>query len=415
MVGNTISLYRKAYSGLSPEMWWLAVVMLINRSGTMVIPFLTVYLTQSGYTLAQAGYAMGAFGLGAIVGSYIGGILTDRFGHFYVQVSSLFLSGALFIVLGQLHNLASIVICIFFITAIGDAFRPANAAAIAAYSNEKNRTRSYSLNRLAMNLGFAVGPAIGGMLASHSYELLFYADGFTCMSAAIILYFLFRKNTVKPVVKFQNSEKRKNGHSAYRDQSFLIGMAFLFMVGLCFFQVFSILPVYYKEVIKMDEAAIGWILAMNGLIIAFIEMVLVYKLENRRNPITYMVLGAFLIGIAFMTLNIYPALSIALLSMVFITFGEMFLFPFMNNFWVERSNESNRGQYAALYTMSFLASIVMAPTLASQLASRWGYKFLWSFDFLLCIFAAIGFYFLKKRLAKHEPIQEIHPDPVVGP
>src|SRR6476661_6433425 len=104
MLQASIQLYRNAYSGLSKPMWWLALVIFINRSGTMVIPFLTVYLTHNGFTLAQAGYVMAAFGSGAILGGYIGGILTDRFGHFYVQVTSLFLNGVLFIGLGQMKT-----------------------------------------------------------------------------------------------------------------------------------------------------------------------------------------------------------------------------------------------------------------------------------------------------------------------
>src|SRR4051812_39977594 len=99
MLNASLQLYKKAYSDLSRPIWWLSLVTFINRSGTMVIPFLTVYLTNKGYTLAQAGYVMAAFGTGAILGGYIGGRTTDRFGYFYVQVISLFLNGVMFIVL----------------------------------------------------------------------------------------------------------------------------------------------------------------------------------------------------------------------------------------------------------------------------------------------------------------------------
>src|SRR4029079_1750746 len=98
MIVSSVQLYRNAYGGLSREVWWLALVIFINRAGTMVIPFLSVYLTSRGYTLVQVGFVMAAFGLGSIAGAYIGGRLTDRFGHFYVQVFSLLLNGALFIV-----------------------------------------------------------------------------------------------------------------------------------------------------------------------------------------------------------------------------------------------------------------------------------------------------------------------------
>ncbi|MGZ3918579.1 MAG: MFS transporter, partial [Flavisolibacter sp.] len=173
------------------------------------------------------------------------------------------------------------------------------------------------------------------------------------------------------------------------------------LVGVCFFQMFSILPVYFKEQVHLNEATIGWILAMNGLIIALVEMVLVYKLENRRNAVLYMTLGALLIGSAFLVLNVSAHASTVLFSMIVITFGEMLLFPFMNNFWVKRSTEENRGQYAAVYTMSFSLAIVLAPTLASQIATRGGFTVLWIFNFLVCSLAALGFHLLKKRMFAH--------------
>src|SRR6476620_1800341 len=113
MLYASLQLYRNAYRGLSREIWWLALVIFINRSGTMVIPFLTVYLTDKGFSLAQAGYAMAAFGLGSIAGAYLGGRLTDCFGHFHIQVFSLLMNGILFLVLGQMQTLTQIIICIF--------------------------------------------------------------------------------------------------------------------------------------------------------------------------------------------------------------------------------------------------------------------------------------------------------------
>jgi MFS family permease len=381
-------------------MWWLAFVMFINRSGTMVIPFLTVYLTSKGYSIAQAGYVMAAFGCGSILGGYLGGRLTDRWGHYYVQVFSLMLNGFLFIVLGQMQTLLQFMVCIFVLSTLGESFRPANSAAIAAYSNESNRVRCYSLNRLAINVGWAIGPAVGGLLASIDYQLLFWVDGLTCILASLLLYFLFSSAT-NSIRKKVVHEKIKNA-SAYRDKIFLLGMFCIFLVGLCFFQMFNILTVYYKQQLHLKENVIGAVLALNGLIIAFVEMVLVYKLENRREAVIYMMLGAFLIGSSFLVLNISRAFAFVLIQMIIVTSGEMFLFPFMNNFWVNRSNERNRGQYAAVYTMSFSAALVLAPTFASLVATWFGFSVLWVINFILCSFAALGYFFLKKTNVTHD-------------
>jgi len=412
MLQATVQLYRNAYSGLSRPIWWLALVMLINRSGTMVIPFLTVYLTQKGFTIQEAGYVMGAFGVGSIVGGYLGGRLTDRFGHFYVQAGSLMLNGLLFILLGQMQTFAQITITIFVLSSLGEAFRPANSAAIAIYSTSENRTRCYSLNRLAVNLGWAIGPAVGGLLASSSYSLLFWADGLTCLFASFLLYVVFR-----PKGKTETPKPKAHGmvlgRSAYRDRIFLWGMLLVFIVGVCFFQMFSILPVFYRDHLNLDEDTIGLLLSLNGLVIALFEMVLVYKLEGRRHVASYMVLGAFCIGLSFIMLNTAPLLAVALAAILVVTVGEMLLFPFMNNFWVNRSTESNRGQYAAMYTMAFSAAIVLAPTLAAQLAAAAGFSTLWLADFAICSAAALGFYLLKKKMNKDEQLQPRHTDPVV--
>jgi predicted MFS family arabinose efflux permease len=181
-----------------------------------------------------------------------------------------------------------------------------------------------------------------------------------------------------------------------------MGMFCIFLVGLCFFQMFTMMPVYYKNEVHLNEATIGFVLALNGLIIAFIEMILVYKLERRGDPGVYMIAGAFMIGLSFVLLNLGYSMLLVLISMIVVTFGEMLLFPFMNNFWVNRSTERNRGQYAALYTMSYSLAIVLAPTIASQLATRFGFNILWLFNFFLCSFAAAGFLLLKRRMKHHE-------------
>lgn len=403
MLQASIRLYKNAYSGIPKPIWWLSFVILVNRSGTMVIPFLTVYLVHLGYTLTEAGFVMATFGMGAILGAYVGGRLTDRFGFFWTQIVSLLLNGVLFIVLGYMQNLWQITLCVFVLSSLGEAFRPANAAAIAAYSDEANRTRSYSLNRLAVNLGWAIGPALGGVLASFSYKLLFWVDGLTCIVASGLLYAI-----LGPHVQNAQTEKKAEvqaiRNSAYKDRVFLQGMVFVLLIGICFFQLSSILPLYYKEKVHLSEAGIGGVLALNGLMIVLFEMVLVYKLEQRRSTTIYMFYGSLLIGLSFLVLTVAPLLTMVILAMLVITFGEMLLFPFTNNFWVSRTNGANRGQYAAVYTMTFSLALVLAPLAASRVAKSFGFTSLFVLDFILCTLAAIGFIWLRKKERAHENV-----------
>lgn len=366
----------------------------------MVIPFLTVYLTGIGYNLNQAGLMMGLFGCGAFVGGYIGGRLTDRFGPLYVQVFSLLCNGVLFIVLGYLQQLWAIGLCIFILSSLGEAFRPANAAAIAAYSDESNRTRCYSLNRLAVNLGWAVGPAVGGLLASIDYGLLFWADGVTCILASFLLYLFLSRYAIRNATQ-NKAALAQTISKAHTDSFYLKSLFLLLLIGACFFQLFSIIPVYYKTVVHLSEATIGWILALNGLIIAIVEMVLVYHLQQRRSDFHYIIFGSFLTGVSFLLLIIAPHLAVVLVAMLTVTLGEMFLFPFTNNLWIDRSTDANRGQYAAFYTMTFAVSQVVAPTGAAQVVQRFGFNTLFVFDFFLCALASVGFYFLHKQSLQH--------------
>ncbi|MEK7255614.1 MAG: MFS transporter, partial [Bacteroidota bacterium] len=188
MITRTLAVYKNSFTGIPSSVWLLSLVSFINRSGTMVLPFLTIYLTTAlGFTLGQAGWAMTSFGVGSVVGSFLGGRLTDKTGYFHVQFWSLFVGGLLFILLGQFTSFWHVVAIIFTLSVVSEAYRPAMMTAVAAQTQPENRTRSYSLLRTAVNIGWSLGPAIGGWLAaSFGYHALFWVDGLTCIAAAIV-------------------------------------------------------------------------------------------------------------------------------------------------------------------------------------------------------------------------------------
>jgi len=387
MLSRTFSLYRNAYSGLSRSTWLLSVVMLVNRSGTMVIPFMTIYLTRPalGYSIGQAGIVMGIFGAGAICGGYIGGKLTDKLGFHPVQLVALAGGGIMFILLGMVKTYPLICLFTFLLSIVNDAFRPANSTAIAHYSKEENRTRSYSLNRLAINLGWAVGGAVGGILASIDYHLLFWADGLTNIAAAFLLkYFLAPVSTQRVPVKKQI--EATVSVSAFKDKSYLTFVGITILFAICFFQLFSTLPVYYKQSLHIKEFFIGMLMALNGIIITLVEMILIFKLEGKKENIYFMRNGFLLTGFSFLLLNILPASAIAaVFCMVLVTIGEMLSLPFMNSFWISRTTVSNRGQYAGLYTIAWSIAQVLGPSGGAQIVEHFGFRILWWLIGGLCI------------------------------
>lgn len=363
----------------------------------MVVPFLTLYLTtkEMGCTLSQAGTVMGLFGLGSVVGSYFGGKLSDRIGFHKVQLLSLLFGGIMFIVLGKVKTYELICVTTFFLSLVNEAFRPANSSAIAFYSTPENRTRSYSLNRLAVNLGWAIGASIGGILASFDYELLFWIDGTTNIAAAAVLFFTFKT----PHTKSKSSDDANEvpiEESAYRDKTYLWYVFLVILFGLCFFQLFTTVPKYFRDGLLLNEKYIGFLMAINGLLIVVLEMVLIYKLEGKRNIATYMGVGTMICGAAFLSLLIPgPAKWVSLLMILIITTGEIVAMPFMNTYWTTRSKTHNRGQYAALFTMAWGIAQTFGPYLVAILVDSKGYDF--SFIVVAGIFTLTGIGFLGLR------------------
>lgn len=400
MITKTLSLYKGAYSGLSPSTWWLSFVMLVNRSGTMVLPFMTIYLTSPsmGYSIGQAGIVMSLFGLGAVTGAYLSGKLTDKIGFHRVQLMTLFGGGILFMVLGQMKTYPLICLFTFLLSLVNEAFRPANSTAIVAYSKPDTRTRSYALNRLAINLGWAVGSAIGGMLASISYQFLFWVDGATNIVAALLLAILLHPS--KQVEPEKKVEAIDPSHSPYRDKIYLSFILLVILFASCFFQLFTNLSVYYKNELHFSERFVGLTGALNGIMITLIEVALISTLEKKRSSLFYIMRGTILVGVAYLMLNILHVNHlIALLMMAVLTMGEMLAMPFMNTFWISRSADHNRGQYAALYTIAWSIAQTAGPFLGAQLAQHAGFAVLW-WTLGGALFAtAIGFLWLKKRIS----------------
>lgn len=399
MLIPVLNTYKNAYTGLSRSTWLLSIVMLINRSGTMVVPFLTLYLIKMGYSVSMAGIVFAFFGLGAFSGAYVGGRLTDKIGFYPVQIITLLGGGIMFFVLSEMKTYWLICLFTYLLAFINEAFRPANSTAVAFYSKAENRTRSYALNRLAINIGWALGSSIGGVLADINYTLLFYVDGITNIAAAILIW-LF----LKPVAVREENEKQTtlNLKSAYNDKTYLLFILLTIFFASCFFQLFTNLSPFFYEELHFSETLIGFLLAINGVIIAIIEMVLIYKLEGKGRNLQYISLGIFMVGIAFFMLNI-PGMGpiLAFCTITLLTFGEIFSMPFMNSFWISRTQPGNRGQYAALYTMAWSAAQTLGPLGGSLLAGHFGFKWLWFSAGAVCIIVA----FAVKKLKRAEQLQ----------
>jgi len=391
-------LYKNAFSGLSRPAWMLAVVMLINRSGTMVLPFLSIYLTSSlGFDLKQTGVILSCFGIGSMAGSFLGGWLTDKFGHFYVQILSLVLGGIMFILMAYVTGYYRFAIGILLLSTVAESFRPANASSVSFYAKPENVSRAFSLNRMAINLGFSIGPALGGLLAAFSFKLLFIADGLTCIAAGLFFYFYFKDLHGH---KSRHDEQEKTVtrvKSAYHDKRFIIFSILASCFAILFFQLFISLPLYYRDVYQLSEGKIGALLALNGITVFSIEMILVYILGRTTRIHRLIFLGLVLVGFGFTILNLAHAISILVLGMLILSIAEIFAMPFMVTFVVQRSDLRNRGSYMGLYSFAFSVGHVFSPIMSTLIIDHFGFEILWWFSGIASVLVGIGFWFNTKR------------------
>ncbi len=394
--------YIDTYKGLSSPTWMLAIVMLINRTGAMVLPFLGIYMTNVlGFSLKQAGYVLSCFGVGSVAGSLAGGWLTDKWGHFRVQTGSLFLAVPIFLMLPHLKHLETLSAGVFLLSLITEIFRPANSVSISTYARPDNITRAYSLNRMALNLGFSIGPALGGFLAAISYQLLFYGNAISSSIAGIVFYFYFRrvhKRGEFAKTKVSNDGLKDKNISPWRDLPFLIFTGLCCLYSLCFFQFLNTLPLFYKEAGKLADADIGMLLGFNGLVVFCLEMFLVGTSEKKFPVSTILVSGTLLGAVSYLLLAFGTGLGLFYFSMFLLSVSEILTLPFIATIAIRRAPPGKSGVYMGMNALAFSSAFILSPLLGTFVASHYGFKTLWVATALLGLITAWGYGIVVKKL-----------------
>lgn len=396
-----LSLYRESFANIQRNVWILSIAMFINRSGSMVLLFTSLYLTKDlHFTIAEAGVALSFYGIGSVFGSYAGGWLTDRKNFFDIMFFSLIASGLILLLLLIAKTPFFISLIIFAYAFAADIFRPANSKAIAVYSTTKNRTRSVSLVRLAINLGFSIGPAAGGFIALYlGYKWLFVIDACTGFVAAIMLYMYLPRPENEPE-RFESKVLADHSTSAYRDYSYLFFILLVALFGICFFQLFASIPQYFSKECHYNEDTIGLLLALNGLLVVIIEMPLVLLLEKNRKIFSFIVAGMLCLPVSFAILYFGKGMIIwAVFYTLLITMSEILAMPFMMNFALSRPVKERQGQYSALYSISYGLANIFAPLLGLGIADKYGFDKMFYFFIGLSLLTALGFWILKRREA----------------
>lgn len=396
--------YVESFKGLSKEIWYLSIISLVNRAGTMVIPFLSLYLKNDlDYSENDIGWILACFGIGSLIGSWLGGKLTDIFGFYKVMVLSLFLTGFCFIGLQYINSFLGLCLGILLTMAIADCFRPAIFVAIKAYSKSKNRTRSIGLLRLAINAGMGVGPTLAGIIiVVKGYSILFWIDGITCITAVLLFCVLVKEPLLKPT-KQLNVHKKIDKNSVYKDVSFWIHSAICFLFGMGFFQLISALPLYYNDVFKLNEFKISVLMLINILVIVIFEMPLLNFLEKRAIPITkFIIMSCLLLCLSYLVLYKNFWVGTLLISMLFLTLSEMLGFPYTNKFALSRAKEGLEGSYMATYAMSFSLAHIFSPKVSLSIIYNYGYQVNWLVSAGYGLLGIILSYWLFNRVKKEK-------------
>jgi|HubBroStandDraft_6_1064221.scaffolds.fasta_scaffold51789_3 MFS family permease len=387
--------------GLPREIWILFAATLVNRCGTMVLPFLVLYLTRElAISVSHAALALTVYGIAALVTMPIAGRLTDRLGALFVMRCSLLLSGFVLFLFPLAHHFVAILAITFVFAILNESVRPPSLALVSDLVRPDQRKQAFALSRLAVNLGMSLGPAIGGILAVYSFRFLFFADGATSILAGLVLIFAWPGTRRTEASEPQWDDPEDLGREieaegpallaaphpaadlrAFRNRRMLYFLAALIPTQLVFFQLTSTLPVFLVRYLKLPESFYGTVFTLNTLMIVALEVPLNNATGHWSHRRT-LTLGALLYAIGFGSFALAKGPAGIFAAVAVWTFGEMILMPGSAAYAAEIAPAGRRGEYMGLYTMSFSFGFSVGPWLGAMLLESRGPQMLWGAAFV---------------------------------
>ena len=324
---------RANLRGLPREVWVLYTGAFVNRLGTFVLPFITLYLTSRGYSAPQAGLGLAAYGLGAIGAQGAGGLLADRIGRRNTIVLSMLGGAVLALSLVWIHGLWPIVFVVMLLGFVAELYRPASSALIADLVTPDARVAAFSAYRMMLNIGWACGLALGGLLAAHSYNLLFVGDAVTSGVFGVIAMSALSHGT--RTTKHEERHLIGAGRSIRADKGFLLFLAAVFVTAAVYMQNASTFALHIVD-LGHTTKVYGLLQAMNGVLVVLFELPISSWTQHRHR--THMIaLGAVLVGLGFAELAFVKAVPGLLIMVVIWTLGEIIESPATSAFVADRA------------------------------------------------------------------------------
>ncbi|MGH2591626.1 MAG: MDR family MFS transporter, partial [Actinomycetota bacterium] len=352
---------RGSIRAMPGSAWVLFAGSFVNRLGTFVLPFITLYLTRNGFSVPQAGLAIAAYGLGGLLSQILGGLLADRIGRRNTIALSMLSTGALTLALWQAETLALIYPLMFGIGCMGELHRPAAGALIADLLPSEQRVTAFTLYRLFVNVGWAGGLALGGFLAERSFDLVFVGDAATSITFGVISLVALPHGT--RTARHEEAHLPTARSSILADRGFLLFLGAVLITGAVYSQNVSTMPLHIRDA-GYSASTYGLLQSLNGVIVALFELPVI-AWTQRFERLRMVALGELLIGLAFATLLFSDTLPLLVAMVAVWTIGEMIESPMASAIAADRAPTHARGRYQSAFGSMFGIAWIFGPMLGT--------------------------------------------------
>lgn len=402
-LGNKWHNSQRVFKEFPGQFWILVGATFIDRlGGAMLFPFFTLYMTRKfGINMTQVGIFFGLFAISSVVGSMIGGALTDRFGRKGMLLFGLTMSALSAVLMGITNQIEVFLVVVIVVGMLADAGGPAQQALVADLLPEEKRAEGFGILRVVFNLAVVIGPLIGGLLATRDYLLLFIADAITSTITAVIVFFALKETRRPTKEEGEPQESILQTFAGYgvalRDKAFVWFLCASALMVLVYIQMNTTLAVFLRDNYGVNEQGFSYILALNAAMVVLFQFPTT-RWVSRYRPLLVMTAGTLLYAFGFAMYGFVSLFFFFLLAMVIITIGEMMVSPVGQAIVTQFAPEDMRGRYMAVFGFSWVIPFAIGPLLAGIVLDNLNPNWLWYAAGLLGVIAAAAFYLLEKRV-----------------